>query len=164
MSFRAFETHIRAYELSGIDADARPPDALVAHVERAATVFASDAPRVTETLERLGLAADVVDPAFREAPPMAPNLPLLLPEIGWLALARARGEFSPALSEARADLVRRATSCARRLCVESESGDVALIGHGWFNRYVAAALTQTGWRKVEGPGFGKPWGFVSLRR
>jgi broad specificity phosphatase PhoE len=164
LSFEGFSRYIATYELSGIDPDTQPSEALRARVRSAATIFASDAPRVIDTLARMGVTADTLDPAFREAPPIAPKLPLLLPAIGWLALARARGEVSPTLREARAALVRRAESCAMRLAAASEKGDVALIGHGWFNRYVAQALIAQGWQKPEGPGFRRPWGFLRLQQ
>jgi broad specificity phosphatase PhoE len=163
LSFQAFARHIAAYELAGVSPEATPPAPLVTRVRRAETVFASDAVRVIDTLSRLGVTADFFDSAFREAPPDAPALPLLLPEIGWLALARARGAFSPALSEARADLRRRAQASAERLIGAAAQGDVALIGHGWFNRAVAGALAERGWRRIDGPGFGRPWGFASFR-
>lgn len=163
MSFQGFARYIAAYELAGIEPDARPPESLAALARRAGLVFASDAPRVIDTLARLGVTADFLDAAFREAPPEAPKLPLYLPAIGWLALARARGEFSPALTDARADLKRRAGSCADQLIAAAGDRNVALIGHGWFNRYVAAALTRQGWRKAEGPGFGRAWGFAVFR-
>lgn len=130
----------------------------------ATTVFASDAPRVADTLARLGAQAAVTDADFREAPPLAPRLPGHWPAIVWLALARARGEFDPALAEARNDLRRRAALCAERLAESSARGSVALVGHGWFNRYVAQALAARGWRKARGPGFGRPWGHVSYAR
>lgn len=160
MSFQGFARYIAAYELAGIEPEAQPPESLAVLARRAGSVFASDAPRVIDTLARLGVTANFLDAAFREAPPEAPKLPLYLPAIGWLALARARGAFSPTLNDARADLMRRADSCANRLIAAAGDQNVALIAHGWFNRYVAAALAQRGWRKAEGPGFGRAWGFA----
>ena len=158
LSFGEFCAHIEAYELSGIAAGARAPDEVALLVRGATKVFASDAPRVSDSLARIGVAAGVTEARFREAPPLAPSLPLRLPAIIWLALARARGEFDPALAEARADLTRRATRCAETLDDASAQGAVALIGHGWFNRYVASR----GWRKTRGPGVGRPWGHLVL--
>lgn len=129
-----------------------------------ATVVASDAPRVVESISRLGLQPDFVSVEFREAPPVAPRPPLRLPAIVWLGLARACGEFSPGLATARVDLRRRAAACAERLVEASQSSPAALVGHGWFNRYVAAALTARGWRRADGPGFARPWGYLRLER
>jgi hypothetical protein len=162
LSLVAFEAFIEAYEQSGIEAGAAPPESVGKYVRAAATIFASDAPRVLDTLTRLQASPSFTDAAFREAPPRAPRLPGRWPEIVWLALARARGAFDPALSEARADLRRRAATCHARLIESAGAGDVALVGHGWFNRYVARELTQSGWRNAGGPGFGRPWGYVAF--
>lgn len=163
LSFQAFRSYIDAYEHSGIEPSSRPPEALARLVCGAPSVFASDALRVTETLARLGAKAHVADSAFREAPPLAPDLPLILPAVLWLALARARGEFDPALAAERDGLRRRAGECCERLLAASAGGDVALVGHGWFNRYAALALAARGWRKTGGPGFGRPWGYAIFR-
>ncbi|WP_442756424.1 hypothetical protein ACNHKD_07365 [Methylocystis sp. JAN1] len=164
LSFEAFGVFVDAYESAGLAESARPPESLSKQLADVAAVLASDAPRVRETLARLDLRADVVAPDFREAPPVAPRTSLRLPVFAWLALARARGEFSPALAEARHGLRRRAGACAERLAAASESGPAALVGHGWFNRYVAAALAARGWRKADGPGFAHPWGYLRLER
>jgi broad specificity phosphatase PhoE len=163
LSFAAFRAYIDAYELSGVEAGARPPERTAQLLSGASTVFASDAPRVFDTLARLGVEATVADAEFREAPPLAPHLPLRLPAVAWLALARVRGEFDPALAPARDDLRRRAGNCAGRLIEASAQGDVALVGHGWFNRYVARALAGRGRRKTSGSGFHRPWGYLIFR-
>lgn len=164
LSFEAFGAFIDAYESSGLADGAPPPEKLSGQLAEVATVLASDAPRVLETLARLDLQADVVAADFREAPPVAPRTRLRLPVLAWVALARARGEFSPALADARDDLRRRAAACAERLADAGQSGPAALVGHGWFNRYVAAALTARGWRKADGPGFARPWGYLRLEQ
>jgi hypothetical protein len=160
LSFEGFCDYADAYEFSGIEAGAMPPGQVARLVGGARTIFASDAPRVSETLTLFGVEAAITDPAIREAPPQAPSLPLRLPAIVWLALARARGTFDPALEEARSDLRRRALQCADRLIEASATGDVALVGHGWFNRFVARAISERGRRKTAGPGFGRPWGHI----
>lgn len=159
MSFREFCAFIDAYEQSGIEADARPPAALSQALRDAGAIFASDALRVTETLARLGIAAQARESAFREAPPHAPALPLRLPASAWLVLARVRGAIDPALAASRDDLRGRAEICCTRLTAAA-TGSAALVGHGWFNRAVARALTAKGWRKSDGPGLGRPWGYA----
>lgn len=160
MSFDAFSDHVAAYELSGLEPQARPPEALAKLVQGAATVFASDAARVADSLARLGISADVTRAAFREAPPRAPALPGHWPEIVWLAAARARGALAPAFADARRDLARRAADCCDALLDATPRGDVALVGHGWFNGAVAKALAARGWRRSGGPGFRRPWGHL----
>jgi hypothetical protein len=164
LSFEDFQAYIDAYESSGLVEAATPPEELFRQVADISTVFASNAPCVVETLARLRLEPNVVSLEFREAPPSAPRATLRLPAIVWLGLARARGEFSPALASARGDLRSRAAACAERLIEASQSGPAALVGHGWFNRYVAGALTARGWRRAGGPGFAGPWGYLSLER
>ncbi len=160
LSFEAFCAHVAAYERSGLEPEAQPPARLAQLMCTATAVFASDAPRVADTLARLDLSPDVIETDFREAPPEAPRLPLRLPELGWLALARARGAFDPALAEARRDLHRRAARCAEQLIAAAADSPAALVGHGWFNAAVGRALVVRNWRKIEGPGFGRPWGHV----
>lgn len=160
LSFEAFCAHLDAYERAGVDPGAATPATLARLAQGAVRVFASDAPRVGDTLKRLGVVADISDSEFREAPPLAPDIPLRLPALAWLALARARGAFDPGLATARADLRHRAEGCAIRLTDAASDGAVALVGHGWFNRYVGAALTNRGWRKSAGPGFGRTWGYA----
>lgn len=108
------------------------------------------------------MTADVVDVSFREAPPRAPCLPGQWPEIVWLALARARGALDPALAPARADPRQRAEICCALLAAAAAGGDVALVGHGWFNRAVASRLVAKCWRKTGGSGFARPYGYLSL--
>ena len=166
LSFEGFRRYCDAYELSGLEPDAEPPRELARLVRAAKCVFASDAPRVIDTLAGLGVAADVVDAAFREAPPQAPQLPIQLPMIVWLALARARGVLDPALTREREDLRLRSATCAEMLIDATAAGPVMLAGHGWFNRHVAATLVKNGWRGFAGPGFAKPFGykiFASVR-
>lgn len=162
LSFAEFARFIEAYELSGVDPQAAPPAETARALAVVATVFASDAPRALDTLARLGLKADMTDAAFREAPPLAPRLPLRLPAIAWLALARARGELGPGLGEARRDLRLRADRCAERLIAASRRGDVALVGHGWFNRSVGAALRARGWRGKTRSAGGAHWSCAVL--
>jgi broad specificity phosphatase PhoE len=160
LSFRQFCAYVEAYERAGLAADAAPAADLARIASDAISVFASDAPRVADTLMRLGLRADGADAAFREAPPLAPPLPFRLPAIAWLALARARGAVDPALSDARRDLRQRADAAALRLIDAAGGGPAALIGHGWFNRAVACSLSGRGWRRSGGPGLARPWGYA----
>ena len=161
-SYGAFCRFIETYEQSCLAPDVKPPEELIRLLRPTTHIFASDAPRVTDTLCRLGLKADVTDQSFREAPPLAPRLPIKLPIIGWLALARARGVVDPALKAERDDLQRRSAACAERLILATASGPAALVGHGWFNRHVVTELIANGWRKTGGPGFAKPFGYVTL--
>lgn len=93
---------------------------------------------------------------------MAPPLPIKLPVIAWLALARARGAFDPALQTERDDLRLRSSACASKLILASTSGPVTLVGHGWFNRHVVQKLIANGWRRTDGSGFAKPFGYLIL--
>jgi len=158
-SFADFARYVAEYEQSGLVPGAVPPSALREALGDA-RVFASDAPRVSDTLARLGVTAQTASADWREAPPDAPHLSVPLPVAIWLALARLRGALDPNLSDARAALEQRAQACAGFLCAQAQDGPVALVGHGWFNRSTAQALIRRGWRRSAGPGFARPWGFA----
>ncbi len=109
----------------------------------------------------LGLGREaVVDPLFGEEPHSAPHLSGPWPLIVWFALSRGAGAFHPSEAGARREMRERAQRAAGLLTAAARRGPAALIGHGWFNRAIAASLRAQGWRRAEANGGSAPWSHV----
>lgn len=141
---------VRGYEAATVDPGAHPPSDLRSTITGASCVISSDAPRARESaLQLVSPDRVIVDADFREAAlPPSVGTALRLPASVWVAIARLAWHFDlVSSSEPRRDALARADRVAHRLAMlASEHGRVAVIGHGWFNRLVAASLTRRGWR------------------
>jgi broad specificity phosphatase PhoE len=172
LSFWDFVRYCDDYELSGLAMGTSPPVGTTDVVRRAACVFASPAPRAVESARALGAGDRVVfDSCFREEPNLAPPLQGRWPLIVWFAASRASGAFHPAHAGARQEMQLRAEAAAHKLIRATNQGPTALVGHGWFNRAIARALTDAGWGSAKSRGyamaFGRvahPWGFSVFNR
>lgn len=163
-----FKIYLDDYERSGINANASPPKELIQHIRNAVTIFSSPSPRAIESLRLLdSRRAPIIDPVFCEEPQIVPNLGGRWPVLLWFSLTRGLGAFHPAEIGSRNAMRQRAEKATNRLIAASERGPVALIGHGWFNRAIAQALSGNGWRRAEtskgSQTFGRvssTWGYV----
>jgi broad specificity phosphatase PhoE len=171
LSFQDFIRYCDDYELSGLATMTSPPGTTADIVRRAACVFASPAPRAIESARALGAGDRVVfDSCFREEPNLAAPLRGRWPLIVWFAASRASGAFHPAHGGARTEMQRRAEAAAQKLIRATSQGPTVLVGHGWFNRAIAHALAEDGWRRVgrsPAASFGRiarPWGCAMLAR
>lgn len=126
-----------------------PPEAVIERVNAAAAVFSSTVARALTSAELLLRdRLPIRDPVFREAPVAVPPLPLVLPLPSWVILGRlawlagiGTTSETPVQVSARADAAADALAKAVR-----NHGSAALIGHGWFNSLIGAALLKRGWR------------------
>lgn len=144
-----FKTYLDDYERSGIAANASPPKELIQHICNAVTIFSSPSLRAIESLRLLdSRRAPIVDPVFCEEPQIVPNLGGRWPLLLWFSLTRGLGAFHPAELGSRNAMRRRAEEAANLLIAATDRGPVALIAHGWFNRAIAVALSQNGWRRA----------------
>lgn len=163
LSRDAFLRYVEAYERADLRSDARPLDVLARNLAARAEIFASDAPRVSESLALLGLGREaVVDPLFGEESHSAPHLSGRWPLIVWFALSRGAGVFHPEEADARRKMRERAQRAAGLLTAAAKRGPVALVGHGWFNRAITRALAKRAWRRIEVHGGSAPWSHVVL--
>ena len=140
----------RRYDAAGVSYDLPPPDPLRDLAASIPRILASDLERSVQSATWLAGNRDIeIDPGLREAClPTVSIGALRLPPTVWAVIARLAwllncGESRESLSEARA----RARSAARKLGELAEvSGSVLVIGHGIFNRLLAARLRALGWR------------------
>lgn len=137
-----------SYDAAGLQSDAAPPAAARQAADAAALILTSDRRRAIESARCIAPGRDhEANPLWREAP--LPNLAfkLHLPtgfsigvsRIAWY-LGLAVGAESVAAVRARAivAVAELETRCRAY-------GHVLLVGHGIFNRFVAAALRERGW-------------------
>lgn len=163
-----FAVYVDAYADAGIRQECAPPKELMRRVRDAGAVFANGTRRTAESLELLDPErTPIVDPIFAEEPQRAPNLSGRWPLLVWFALARGLESFHPEAADVRAAMRQRACEASTLLIAASERGAVVLVGHGWFNRAIARALSRKGWRRVETQGgsgtlgsVAAPWGHV----
>lgn len=170
LSFPEFVDYCDKYELSGIAPGAPPPNQTVALVRNATSIFASPATRARQSIDALGVEGAIFDSRFREEPNVAPSIAGRWPLIFWFAASRGRGAFHPAAALARDEMRRRARAAAAILSDATADGTAALIGHGWFNRAIARALTADNWRRTRPEaaaslgGVANPWGYAVFER
>jgi hypothetical protein len=149
-----FAAFCAAYDLAGLTPGDPPPE--IPALCQGVRLFASAAPRARQTAVKLAPEGDwLSDPIFAEESLHAPNLPGRWPLPLWLAAARAREVLSPCAAGQRRVLRQRA-ECAASLL--SDHAPCLLVGHGWFNRALAAALSRKGLRETASRGANAPWG------
>lgn len=137
------------YDAAGIDKHSHPPQALRSVIQSSTRIFTSDLPRSLESASRLHPEGDFLSlPLFREAPlPRNFPVPYRLSATAWTVIARVCWFFGYAGDvESYAQVRRRADEAAQHLIQHaSDSGRVALIGHGLFNILIAKQLVRKGW-------------------
>lgn len=140
---------VRRYDDAGISR-ALPPPPLLQRMASTACVVASDLRRAVESAAWLIPHRQVsVDPDLREAPlPESMGVAIRMPPAVWVVLARLAwwvncGHATESIAVTRG----RASRVADRLCVLAAANDVVVVvGHGMFNRFIAAQLLKRGWR------------------
>jgi broad specificity phosphatase PhoE len=145
-----FLDHAEAYERAGLSPDTLAPEGLVRRVQDAENVFVSPALRALESMKMLDpRRKPFIDPVFSEQPHTVPELAGRWPLLVWFALERATGAFHPGEAPSRLAMRQRAEKAAALLIEATQRGSTVLVGHGWFNRALAKALEQKGWRRSE---------------
>jgi broad specificity phosphatase PhoE len=141
---------VRRYNDVGISRELPPLPFVQRVVASTGCVVASDLRRSVESAEWLVPQRQVrVDPDLREATlPESMGVALRMPAGVWVVLARLawwvnRGRATESIVATRC----RASRVADRLCALAAANDVVVvIGHGMFNRFIAAQLQRRGWR------------------
>lgn len=147
-----FAAWARGYEDAGLRPDAIPPDQAAEAARSVDTVFTSTLPRSRESAAALGMADVTAMSVFDEPALPVPGLRFLrLPVGGWLVLCRSlwRAGLHKDGETYRAARA-RGVIAAEILANAASSRDVALIGHGWINRFIGAALVDRGWQQRGG--------------
>ena len=140
---------LRRYNDAGVDRSAAPPASLRRLAASSGCVLASNLRRSIESAAWLVPRGKVqIETDLREAGlPEKIDLSMRMSPRAWTAIARAfwwlnLGAASETIGVAR----RRAVKMADRLAVlAGEHDQVLVIGHGTFNRLVAAELRRRGW-------------------
>ncbi len=157
----------RGYDASGIVDAVEPPACLRAAAAAAGCVVASDSRRALETAARLGVTDKVrVEPALREVGfPESLALPVRLSPVAWVLIARAMQmlrccECDEAVPATRA---RAAIAVETLSQLADDHGTLVVVGHGWFNRFVARELRRRGWHGPRWPPT-RYWSAATYRR
>lgn len=108
--------------------------------ESAAWLASEGAVQIDSELREAGLP-DSIDLGW----PLPPGLWVVIARIGWYLNWCDSAETVEATRK-------RASRLTERLCaVASERGTLVVVGHGMFNRFVAAELLKRGWRGPKRP-------------
>lgn len=156
-----FAAWVRSYEDAGLRPDTSPPHQTAEVARSVDTVFTSTLPRSRQSANALGMVGLTALSAFDEPALPVPKLRFLrLPVGGWLVLCRSLWRAclhkdGETYSAARA----RGIVAAEILASAALNGGVALIGHGWINRFIGAALVDRGWQQRGGGA--ELWGMTS---
>nr|ALS91114.1 histidine phosphatase superfamily (branch 1) [uncultured bacterium] len=149
LTYAQFGVWIERYNAAGIQSMKGSTKANVPPVPRAPCVFASDLPRSIETAHLLYPHTTIIsDAVFREAHlPLLPLRGIRFKAETWVILAQLawRCGWAPDGESARRARQRAAQAADRLIAHALEWGDVALIGHGFFNRLIAHELIRRQW-------------------
>lgn len=151
ITWREYEDWWAGYDRAALAAGEAPPAALIDAVKGAHVIFASPLARAVATANAVANGRPIIqDPVFLEAAlPPPPIWGRRKPE-HWGVWARSSwwlGRHGDTESREAAEL--RAEAAAATLTARALRGEnVALFGHGWFNRMIRPVLKQQGWRCV----------------
>jgi broad specificity phosphatase PhoE len=139
---------VRHYDRCGIDRGTAPPDTLRRLAAAAGCVLSSDLPRSIESAAWLSDRAETHPELHEAALPDRIRISIRMHSGVCVALARVMWWLNLGRSaETIADTRQRANRVADRLCLlAAEHQSMLVIGHGMFNRFVAACLRRRGWR------------------
>lgn len=149
----AIESWREQYDAAGILADAQPPSEVVARVQRAVTVLASDMPRAIESAQRLAPdRAFDTHACLRELALRIPDASVRLPFMGWGTFIHASWMFDIARKREGLPAERARVHDAVQLCdtlaqSHAHDAEVAAVSHGVMRRSLAEALIARGWSK-----------------
>lgn len=147
VSAAGFDSWVAAYERSDVIPQQPPLSARIAAAS-VAKAFTSERPRSCQSAAALGLVGPAASAIFNE-----PALPIIrvpgirLPITTWQIACRALW-LSGVLTEGESVTKSRERGrAAARLLVANSKGGVALVGHGWINRFIGDELQAAGWRR-----------------
>jgi len=160
-----FVEWLREYEDAAVSTF--PPTTVLEQVTLSATVFSSELPRSATSAEMIIRGrTPCADSVFNEAPLPSLDIPILrLPVGGWAALSRVLWVcgYSGGV-ESSSDAKKRADKAAGILSAAADmDGAAILVGHGWMNRLIGAALASMGYIRAQSSGTGF-WSSCSYSR
>jgi broad specificity phosphatase PhoE len=141
---------LRRYNDAGVARSVAPPPSLRRLAASSRCVLASDSRRSIESAAWLVPRRDVrIEADLREAGlPETIEMSMRMSPRAWVAIARVLWWLNLGAAPETIGMVRRrAVKMAERLCALADEHDAVLvIGHGVFNRFVAAELRKRGWQ------------------
>ena len=148
---REFGAWVRQYDAAGIDRSLCPPAELQMRARACACILASDRLRSIQSAQWLAANGKTVqtDGSFREAGlPESIPIPIRLTPSACMVIARALWwlTWCDADEPIAATRERAGRAAETLLALAREHGSVMLVGHGMFNRFLAARLKTQGWR------------------
>ncbi len=160
---REYEDWWSQYDASGLAADERPPESLVALADSAETILSSTLPRAIETARHIAGAERAIpaDPMFVEAPLPPPPFPdfVKLRPGQWGVVSRTLWflGFAPEGVENHLQSWGRVRKIAARLAEVAEDGDVVLCAHGYLNWMIDQQLRRNSWVRTSRDGGNHYW-------
>ncbi len=160
ISARELPVVYRRYDESGIVPSPGPPEPVVNEAQTALCVYSSDLKRARESTQELGLKNVIELAVFRETElPVLPIAFLHLPIFLWLIILRGlwfRG-YAKSCESVHAARLRAAQAAQILQATAQKHGSVALVGHGFLNRFIKQELLRIGWQ-ADGTGQNAHWG------
>jgi broad specificity phosphatase PhoE len=138
---------VRRYNECGINREILPPGELRQLAASAGCILSSDLPRAIESAAWLSSTVEI-EPELREAGlPDTIGIPVRLPPHLCVVVARAMWLVNWSKSSETLAMTReRANRVADRLCDRAGTQhSVLVVGHGMFNRFIAACLRKRDW-------------------
>ena len=151
------------YDASGLAADERPPENLIALAKTAETIISSTLPRAIETARHVAGAARAIpaDPMYVEAPLPPPPFPdfIKLRPGQWGVVSRTLWfmGFAPEGVESHLQSWRRVRQVTARLAELAADGDVVLCAHGYLNWMIDQQLRRESWVRTQRDGGNHFW-------
>jgi broad specificity phosphatase PhoE len=121
-------------------------------VKELSAVFTSGKARAHESAKVLAPGAELIaDPLFVEAPLASPRIPLLRMKVPkWAVVARIlwHAGYHPEIEDYRRAKARASDAADILTARSKESGQVALVAHGYFNLMIGRELRRRGFTKA----------------
>ncbi len=147
-SHAGFSGYIDDYEKAGLAPGSLPPEELRDLLKELRTVFTSGRPRSQQSAQALAPHAELIaDPLFVEAPLAAPRIPLLNMNVPkWAVVSRLlwHAGYHPQIENPRQARARAARACDLLVVRAAETGNAALVAHGYFNWMIGRELKKRG--------------------
>jgi broad specificity phosphatase PhoE len=147
-----FKKWVEKYDFNGVYEESSYPSATLEKVTSANIIVTSDLKRAVESARILNPASKIIpDPLFREVELPSRSFPLFnvkLKPSKWAIMFRLfwfSGYSKECESFAEAKL-RASRASLRLIDYANEYNSVVLVGHGFFNRFIAKELQKKGWR------------------
>jgi len=158
---------IKSYNQSTIDTQSKPCDALLSLIRREQVFIVSSLKRSQDSsLILSGKPPDVINAVFCEFEmPYANVSSIRLAPASWAIVFRLAWFLGYSKNAESFKLARARVKEAGRVitAIHAASGDVVLVGHEFFNHFLAMHLCKLGWQKKQIETADRYWSCIELR-